>query len=72
VLSEGGTRSRKIKAAAEAHGIKLITLRRAFRELGGEAARTGFGPLSVWHWRLPGVGRQEPLPSSDLPWEDQR
>jgi putative DNA primase/helicase len=69
-LAEGATRSRKIEVAAEAHGISLITLRRAFRELGGEAVRTGFGPLSAWHWRLPGVGRQEPLPSSDLPWED--
>jgi putative DNA primase/helicase len=69
-LAEGATRSRKIEVAAVAHGISEKTLRRAFRELGGEAVRTGFGPLSLWHWRLPGVGRQEPLPSNELPWED--
>jgi putative DNA primase/helicase len=69
-LAEGATRSRKIEVAANAHGISEKTLRRAFRELGGEAVRTGFGPLAAWHWRLPGVGRQEPLPSNDLPWDD--
>jgi putative DNA primase/helicase len=69
-LAEGAKRSRKVEVAAEAHGIRLITLRRAFRELGGEAIRDGFGALSAWHWRLPGIGRQEPKPSSDLPWDD--
>jgi putative DNA primase/helicase len=69
-LAEGAKRSRKVEVAAEAHGIRLITLRRAFRQLGGEAIRDGFGALSAWHWRLPGIGRQEPLPSSDLPWDD--
>jgi putative DNA primase/helicase len=69
-LSEGATRSRRVEVEATAHGISEKTLRRAFRQLGGEAVRTGFGPLSAWHWRLPGIGRQEPLPSSDLPWDD--
>jgi putative DNA primase/helicase len=69
-LAEGATRSRRVEVEATAHGISEKTLRRAFRQLGGEAVRTGFGPLSAWHWRLPGIGRQEPLPSSDLPWDD--
>ncbi len=55
---------------ADAHGLSRVTVRRAFRELGGEAVRIGFGPLGEWYWRLPGVGVQEPQPTLDDLWKN--
>jgi hypothetical protein len=44
-----------IENKAVAHGFHLRTLRRAFRDLGGEAFRLGGpGPLGHWFWKLPG------------------
>jgi hypothetical protein len=53
-LANGPLQARKIQEEAEAHGIRLITLRRAFRELNGQAVRVGQGELIGWFWRLPG------------------
>jgi hypothetical protein len=69
-LADGVQSSRRIDNRATAHGIRPITLRRAFRVLGGEAVRTGFGPLGTWHWRLPGVGPQEPDKNADFFGDD--
>ncbi|HEY2414663.1 MAG TPA: AAA family ATPase [Pirellulaceae bacterium] len=44
---------------ALANGFRLHTLRRAFRDLGGEATRIGFGPLGQWFWKLPSIDGQK-------------
>jgi hypothetical protein len=54
MLATGPLPARKIQEEAAAHGIRLITLRRAFRELNGQAVRVGQGELIGWFWRLPG------------------
>ena len=59
-LAHGVRPSADIAAHADANGFKDETLRRAFRELGGEAVRVGYGPLGEWFWRLPGIGDQNP------------
>jgi len=69
-LAEGAKPSELIEEQAVAHGCHLRTIRRAFRELGGEAVRIGFGPLGQWYWRLPGIGEQNPKPSMNSLWED--
>jgi len=69
-LSLGAKPADNIERRARAHGLRLITLRRAFRELGGEAVKIGWGPLGEWYWRLPGVGEQEPTPTLEQIWED--
>ncbi|MBA3485324.1 MAG: AAA family ATPase [Pirellulales bacterium] len=69
-LAEGAKPSAQIERHAMAHGLRRTTVRRAFRELGGEAVKSGFGPLSEWYWRLPGVGEQEPKPTLEHLWLD--
>ncbi len=72
-LAEGAKPSADIRRAAEANGIRQTTLCRAFRELGGEAVRIGFGLLGEWYWRLPGVGEQNPDPPTlDDLWRNLR
>jgi hypothetical protein len=55
-LAKGAAPGRDVQEAANAHGIKEITLRRAFRELRGEAVKVGEFPFGQWMWRLPQVG----------------
>ena len=69
-LAAGARPSADLEELAVANGFKLPTLRRAFRDLGGEAVRIGFGPLGEWFWRLPGIGEQNPQPTSDHLWPD--
>jgi hypothetical protein len=52
-LAAGSQTASEVRAAAEAHGFSYATLRRAFRELGGEATREGQGVPANWTWRLP-------------------
>lgn len=63
-LAAGAQPSAWVQKGAVAHGMRLVTIRRAFRELGGEAVRVGFGPIGEWFWQLPGVGEQA-TPSCD-------
>jgi hypothetical protein len=69
-LASGARPFDLIRNEAVANGYQLITLRRAFRQLGGEAVRLGFGPLGEWFWRLPGIGDQNPEPTLDHLWPD--
>jgi hypothetical protein len=69
-LAEGVRASADIKAFATANGFKDDTLSRAFRDLGGEAVRVGFGPMGEWFWRLPGVGDQTPRATFADLWTD--
>ncbi len=69
-LAAGVRPSVDVEACATANGFKDDTLRRAFRELGGEAVRVGFGPLGEWFWRLPGIGDQVPQPTFADLWQD--
>jgi hypothetical protein len=48
---------------AQGHGISLHTLRRAFRELDGEAVYLGHPILQQWQWRLPAKESQQPAPT---------
>ena len=59
-LSKGPRPTTQIKEEAEAFGIQYGTLRRAFRDLDGEAIRRGPFPFGTWNWRLPGVDAQNP------------
>jgi hypothetical protein len=43
-----------ILEAARLRGPSERTLRRAFRDLGGQARKEGYGAGSRWWWRLPG------------------
>jgi hypothetical protein len=52
-LAKGPAPARDVVEEADAHGISKATVRRAFRDLGGEAVRAGFGPFGEWSWRLP-------------------
>jgi hypothetical protein len=58
-LGDGPRPSAEIAEQAVAHGIRLATLRRAFRQLDGQAVKAGWGPLSQWLWSLPGVGAEQ-------------
>jgi putative DNA primase/helicase len=49
---------RLIEEEAEAAGIGLKTLERAKRKLGVESVHEGFGPGSVWHWKLAAKGEE--------------
>jgi hypothetical protein len=64
-LAEGAKPMAQIEEQAVAYGFRATTLRRAFRRLGGEAVKIGWGPVGQWYWRLPGIGEQNPQPSSD-------
>jgi putative DNA primase/helicase len=59
-LSAGPRLARDIKEEAEVNGFSQGTLRRAFRDVAGQAVREGFGPFGQWLWRLPGVNGQSP------------
>ena len=59
-LAAGPLPARQVQDEAEAHGIRQITLRRAFRELDGEALRSGYREIGGWLWRLPGTEPQSP------------
>jgi hypothetical protein len=59
-LSDGPCATRELRQEADAHGIGYATLRRAFRELSGEAVRKGPFPFGQWKWKLPGVDAQNP------------
>jgi hypothetical protein len=52
-LAGGPAPASDVQEEAEAHGIKEITLRRAFRQLCGEAIKVGDFPFGQWRWRLP-------------------
>jgi hypothetical protein len=47
-----------------AHGINERTLRRAFRELRGEAIKVGEFPFGEWKWKL--ADGSCPTPSEDV------
>jgi putative DNA primase/helicase len=51
---------REIKDEAGARGIAYGTLRRAFRQLGGQAVRESPFPSAPWLWKLPGTDAQNP------------
>ena len=57
-LSRRQSPVRKIREAAEAHGITWGTLRRAFRELGAEAVYEREDGRIRWDWKLPVIGAQ--------------
>jgi putative DNA primase/helicase len=57
-LSQGQSPVRKVREAAEAHGITWGTLRRAFRELGAEAVFKRVDGRIRWDWKLPAIGAQ--------------
>jgi hypothetical protein len=59
-LAEGPRLARELKHEADANGISYGTLRRAFRQLGGEAFRRGNFPSSPWHWQFPRTDAQNP------------
>jgi putative DNA primase/helicase len=52
-LAGKGLPSKDIIERAEELGFCERTVRRAFRDSGGEAIREGFGILGVWFWKLP-------------------
>lgn len=52
-LVDGPKSASDVRVAAEANGFSYATLRRAFRELGGEAIRTNDGMNVSWLWQLP-------------------
>jgi hypothetical protein len=52
-LANGPAPARDVQEEADAHGISKATVRRAFRELRGEAVKTGFGIFGEWMWQLP-------------------
>jgi hypothetical protein len=52
-LATGARPVSDLKEESDAFGISYRTLRRAFRELHGEAARQGIPPLNRWVWKLP-------------------
>jgi len=55
-----------LEAEAVAHGFRLVTLRRAFRDLGGEAFRLGgVRPLGHWFWKLASKAEPNVPPSLD-------
>ncbi|MEX2310761.1 MAG: AAA family ATPase [Pirellulales bacterium] len=59
-LSNGPCATRELRQEADAHGIGYGTLRRAFRELRGEAVRKNRFPTAPWLWKLPGTDAQNP------------
>lgn len=57
-LERGQSPVRTIRNAAEAHGISYGTLRRAFRQLAGQAVFVREGDRTRWDWKLPAIGAQ--------------
>ena len=54
-LASGPCPSKQVLEEAREVGITPYTLRRAFRQLGGEVMRVGFGPAGHWVWQLPSI-----------------
>jgi hypothetical protein len=54
-LAKGSRAVRDLKEESDAHGISYRTLCRAFRAIGGEAAREAIAPFNRWVWKLPGT-----------------
>jgi hypothetical protein len=52
-LAAGPQPASDVRVAAEANGFSYATLRRAFREIGGQAIRVGQGVPANWTWQLP-------------------
>jgi AraC-like DNA-binding protein len=59
-LSQGPRYTGDVQKAADAHGISPRTLRRAFRDLGGEAVKQAAFGFGQWAWKLPGKDGQNP------------
>jgi hypothetical protein len=59
-LASGPSPSREIRKAADANGIALGTLRRAFRKLAGIAFQPKGITNGPWMWKLPGPDAQKP------------
>lgn len=57
-LARGQSPVRTIRNAAEAHGISYGTLRRAFRQLAGQAVFVREGDCTRWEWKLPAIDAQ--------------
>lgn len=55
----------EVREAAEAHGFTYGTLRRAFRDLRGQASRPKGDPCGNWIWQLPAAG--EPTAQKSAP-----
>jgi AraC-like DNA-binding protein len=54
LLHHGPLPAAEVQAAAEARGISYGTLRRAFRELGGQSLRQPRGATHQFLWQLDG------------------
>jgi putative DNA primase/helicase len=59
-LTKSPHKASDIREAAEVQGITYGTLRRAFRDIGGDAVRRGTFPIFNWYWSLPGRAAQNP------------
>jgi putative DNA primase/helicase len=59
-LAAGPCSAEILQVLATLDGINPGTLRRAFRDLRGEAVRQGFGPGGQWSWKLPTIDAQNP------------
>jgi len=57
-LAAGPSPARVVRKDADAHGIGYTTLRRAFRDLRGQAVRHGDLSSGHWKWKLPDEGAQ--------------
>jgi putative DNA primase/helicase len=57
-LANGASPARDIRKDADANGIGYTTLRRAFRDVGGEAVKKGEFSTAHWNWKLPDEGAQ--------------
>jgi hypothetical protein len=66
-LADGPCPSKQLKEEATENAITPRTLRRAFRELGGQAIRIGVPPPGYWTWMLPQQGGQLPEQGGQLP-----
>jgi RecA-family ATPase len=60
-LSDGAAPMCDVQQEANAHGICYGTLRRAFRQLGGEPVKKGEVKHGQWLWRLPSQDAQNPV-----------
>lgn len=63
-LSAGPMAAKDLKREARQNSISERTLKRAKREAGVEAHRSGFGRGAAWYWALPGTWEAEGLPRS--------
>jgi hypothetical protein len=59
-LAQGPRGTSEVQRAANAHGICPRTLRRAFRDLDGEAVKQPPFAFGQWVWKLPAKDGQNP------------